>query len=294
MSTYLLPGVAGLVLAYLLGTARLAGGGRTDLRAGVRRVGRVRVAAFLTGCAVVGVALLPPVAAAAQVRLSVHMAQHVLLVLVAAPALAAGAAGLALLSLLPVRRRATVARWRHRARTSPWTSFLRLPATAWLAHVCALWLWHLPAAHDAVLRLEPLHLVEHATLLLTACGVWWHVLSGRPGRTSTGATVSYVAATAVPSAALGAVLTWAGRPLYGEQAAAAARAGVDPLVDQRVAGLVVLVPASTAYLVVTVGLFLPWLLSLADGTTDRPVGDDRPGERPPADPVQPTPEEVLR
>jgi len=75
--------------------------------------------------------------------------------------------------------------------------------------------------------------------------------------------VLYVFAATMPAAALGAVMTFAGTPLYPAQAASAATAGVDPLTDQQVAGLVMWVPPDVVYLLVTVALFLPWLGRLA-------------------------------
>jgi cytochrome c oxidase assembly factor CtaG len=200
------------------------------------------------------------------------MAQHMLLIVVAAPLLAAGSFGLAGLGLLPVRRRARLARWRLALRRSPVTGFLWLPVTAWLAHVLALWGWHLPGAYDAALRSPPLHLLEHACFLLTAWAFWWHVLRTGRLRMPAGLAVLYVAAVSVPSAALGAVLTFASRPLYLDQARAALAAGVDPLVDQQLAGLVMWVPADVVYLAVTVVLFLPWLAALSGG----PSGDTEP------------------
>src|ERR1044071_7557878 len=91
-------------------------------------------AAFLAGCASLGAALAPPFDDWADSRLSAHMIQHELLMVVAAPLLALGRAHWAVLSMLARRQRAVAARLFTLVRWNP--------LVAWVAHGVAVWVWH--------------------------------------------------------------------------------------------------------------------------------------------------------
>jgi cytochrome c oxidase assembly factor CtaG len=72
----------------------------------------------------------------------------------------------------------------------------------------------------------------------------------------------YLVAAIPPGAALGAVLTFPDHPLYPAQAALAVASGVDPLRDQRIAGLVMWVPLDFAFILIAVLVLARWLRSL--------------------------------
>lgn len=217
-----------------------------------RRQQRLRAPAVLTGAVLLLVVSLPPLADRLEERMSTHMAQHMVILTVATPLLAFGSPGPVLLAGLPPSVRRPLARAVHRCP--------RLPApVAWLLFVTALWVWHLPAVYDAAVRSTPVHLLEHACFLVTGWLFWHHLvrLARTPGRGI--AAAAYVAAVVPPGAALGAVLTFPDHPLYPAQAAHAEALGTDPLLDQRIAGLVMWVPLDLVYLAVAIWLFGRWL-----------------------------------
>jgi cytochrome c oxidase assembly factor CtaG len=206
---------------------------------------------------VVGVAG-SPLGELLEERLSTHMVQHLVLMLVAAPLLAFAAPGQPLLAGLPRAVRRPLVRLGHRLHLDG----LLGPHLAWVAYVLALWGWHLPAAYDAALRSETTHELEHATFLLTAWLFWWHLATvGRRRLRGIPATL-YLVASIPPGAALGAVLTFPNHPLYPTQAALAAASGVNPLHDQRLAGLVMWVPLDFAFVLVAVLILARWMRGL--------------------------------
>ncbi|WP_067172043.1 cytochrome c oxidase assembly protein [Microtetraspora niveoalba] len=244
--------------------------------AGARRLGRWRVAAFATGLLALAAALLPPLDHLADERFSAHMGQHMLLMVVAAPLLAAGAPGLVLPLVLPPRWRARLAALRHVSRTA--LRPLYLPVTAWAVHSAVLWIWHLPAAYDLALDVEPVHVAEHACFLAAAWLLWWHVVTPTRHRLCPPVAMLYMFVTALPAAALGAVLTLAPAPLYPSQAAAAAASGVNPLTDQQLAGLVMWVPADVVYFAAIVVFFLAWMGTAERGNDAMTLPSSSPGE----------------
>jgi cytochrome c oxidase assembly factor CtaG len=88
---------------------------------------------------------------------------------------------------------------------------------------------------------------------------WWGLLYGRYGRAGYGAAVFYVFATVLHTGLLGAVLTFAGVPLYSSYLASSAARGADPLGDQQLAGLIMWVPAGVLLTLLGIGLFAAWI-----------------------------------
>lgn len=200
-----------------------------------RAVLRPRTLSYLAGLAVVAVALLSPVDTFADDLLVVHVAQHVLLVLLAAPLLVLARPVPVLLRGLPRAVRTPLLR-------SGGGRALRLGRGPWLAplaaaaHVLVLWGGHVPAVYDAVLADPLLHAAEHVLLLATGGLLWWAVLD--PAGRSVAGTVGRLAAIGLSAGAgmaLGVALLFAPSTWYGSHEQAW-RWGLAPVDDQRAAG----------------------------------------------------------
>jgi putative membrane protein len=217
-----------------------------------------RAAAFAAGLITVLAAQRGPVSAAAERSLHGHMAQHMLLLMVAGPLLAAGGAGLPLTVAAPRRikgwaavvRSTAAARWVRRP--------INLALLAAAIHTAMLWFWHLPRPYSWAEANPAVHAAEHACFIAAAWLLWSTVLSPRAARLSAPVGFLFLFATGMPAAALGAVLTLAPGPIYPAEALA----GPDPLADQQLAGLVMWVPMDVVMLVAAVTLFLRWLVAM--------------------------------
>jgi putative membrane protein len=251
-----LVGLGAAAWGYARGLGTLWSG---DRRRGV--TGR-QVAAFAGGLLALFVALVSPIHSVSAELLWVHMVQHVLLVLVAAPLLVLGAPLVPMTLAVPLGWRRTLRAW-GRIGWIRWTGhLLTRPVTAWVLQFAALWAWHAPKLYDAAARSQGIHALEHLSFLATAILFWWVAL--RPGvhrRLSGGPEVLYVLTAGIQSGALGAVLTFAGSPVYPVYAQTVGRWGVTPLQDQQLAGLIMWIPAGLIYLVVAGALFVRWLLT---------------------------------
>ena len=249
-------GLAAAALIYSLGIARLwkeAGRGRS--------VGLWRAGCLAAGLLTLGLALLSPLDSLAETLFSAHMVQHLLLMLVAPPLLVLGAPSRVALWSFPFHTRRSAGLWWHQRR-----EFRRIlarfssPAVAWVLAVVILLLWHVPGWYQAALSSESLHAAEHLSFLLTGYLFWWVLLrpDGRR-RLNRPASVLYLFAAALPSGLLGALLTFAGRPLYPAQSLGAPLWGLTPLEDQQLAGLIMWMPGGLIYLCTAAGFFLAWL-----------------------------------
>ena len=242
--------VALLVLSgalYAIGIARLwrsAGAGRG--------IARWQVASFAVANTALIVALLSPIDTMSEVLFSVHMVQHELLMLVAAPLLVFGRPLIAFSWALPA-----VARFFNR-RIALWR-VVSAPLVATALHALALWIWHIPSLYQATLRSDAVHAAQHASFLLTAALFWWALIYGRYGRIGYGVAVLYVFFTMAHSGALGALLTFSPNlwyPIYGPTTA---KWGLDAIEDQQLAGLIMWVPAGLILIALGIGIFLAWL-----------------------------------
>ena len=210
--------------------------------------------AFATGWLVLALGLLSPLHALGESLFSAHMAQHELLMTVAAPLLVMGTPLIPFLWALPPRWRRITGQWTTaKSFAGAWRA-LTHPATAFVLHAAAIWVWHLPPFYDATLTSEPLHAAQHASFVVTALLFWWVVLRPSPARGGTLAALGLLFATFMHTGALGAVLTLSSRVLYPAYAGTTAVWGLTPIEDQQVGGLLMWVPGGTAYIIAALAL----------------------------------------
>ncbi|MGN6130408.1 MAG: cytochrome c oxidase assembly protein [Nocardioidaceae bacterium] len=247
-------GVSVLLLAcYARGVVRM----RTHPQ-GRRRQRAWRPAAMAAGVVSLLVVTLPPLGELLEQRLATHMVQHIVMIMVSAPLFALATPGQPLLAGMPAAVRRPLVRLGHRLPGA----VLLAPGVAWVLHIAALWAWHMPAAYDLALDSELVHLCEHACFLLTAWVFWWHLATVAQRRLRGPAALLYVVAAVPPGAALGAMLTFPEHPLYPAQAAHAAASGINPMLDQRIGGLVMWIPLDLVYLAIAVLLMGRWFKSM--------------------------------
>ena len=267
LSPWLLVPGAALLALYLVGLARLWS------RAGLGRgIARREVAAFAGGVVALFAALVWPLDAFGEWSLAAHMGQHMLLLALAPPLLLLGRPAAALAHAVPMRVASATQRLfaplQHAA-----TSALA-PATA--VHVAVMGLWHLPDATAAALAQEGLHWAMHASFLIAGLWFWAAMLHRmRDRETGIGAALVAVIVVMMQMGFVGALLTFAPRPLYAPYLQRAPALGLDALADQQLAGLIMWVPASVPYLVGGLWLLVAWMARL-----DRRSSAAAPRERP--------------
>lgn len=248
----------GIVAPLVISGALYARGAILLRRRGARTPSRGAVAAFAIGWIVVALSLLSPLHEISEQLFSAHMVQHELLMTVAAPLLVLGRPGLVMLWGLPASARGGTARIiRAPAVRSAWRALVR-PLDAWLLHGVAIWAWHIPALFDRTLTSDAVHALQHASFLGSALLFWWSLLFVQR-RAARGASIVYLFTTAVHTGVLGALMSFSRMvwyPAYGDRAAAW---GITPLADQQLAGLIMWIPASVAYLIAALLIIRLWL-----------------------------------
>jgi cytochrome c oxidase assembly factor CtaG/ferredoxin len=210
-----------------------------------------RLAAFLGGLAAIYLALASPIEPFADLLLQVHMVQHLLLMMIAPPLLWLGAPLLPLLRGLPRTLRIF---WAAPLISAPTLRrlFARLthPLVALVVFVAATWVWHAPPVYDLALRSGGWHVAEHACFLTTAMLFWYPVVRPDPARPrwSPWLLVPILFVADVSNTALAALLTFSDRLVYPYYGDMPRLAGISAMDDQAVAGLIMWVPGSAAFL----------------------------------------------
>jgi putative membrane protein len=170
--------------------------------------------------AVLFIAFVSPLCALSSALFSARVFHHVLLVAAAAPLLALA---------FPAR-----------------DGIQRLPLSAlFLAHAVAMWFWHAPGPYAFALSSHAAYWFMEFTLFATAFLMWQAVLARW---THSGAALAVLLGSIVQMGMLGALLTFAARPLFEPHLTTTLDFGLTPLADQQLAGLLMWVPAALPYL----------------------------------------------
>jgi cytochrome c oxidase assembly factor CtaG len=234
------------LLIYLVGWRRLSNRASTP----------VRPALFLSGWAVLALTLTSPLHEAGEKSFTMHMIEHELIMLVATLLLAASGAGAVLAWGLPrPLRLALGGGWKSPVQ-SLWKR-LTEPVTATAVQAVVMWAWHAPILFDRALDNFGWHMAQHLCFFLSALIFWWAMLHPRHGF---GVSAACLFVTSLVGGALGALMSFAASPWYADYAAMGMTGlGLDPVDDQRLAGLIMWIPGGLVHGVAALVMFYRWL-----------------------------------
>jgi len=178
---------------------------------------------------------------------SVHMFQHVLLAFVAPP--------LMLLGLSPSMAARLARLPGLRAITEP------IPAQVIAGLVMVA--WHLPVFYEATLDNEGLHVVEHLTFIASGLVLYWPILAATAVQSrwhmSPGAKLVYMLLATLPQDGVALALIFSRVPFY-EYYTHAPRLieGFSALIDQTIAGAVLMIVGKVTLAVAALVVFFRW------------------------------------
>jgi len=186
----------------------------------------------------------------ADVLLSVHMVEHLLLMSVVPPLLLYGLPVVPVLRGLPefiLRRIAPLMRSPALRHFAHW---LVTPLVAWLLMNATFLGWHVPAAYDFALDHENWHVVEHVCFLTSSILFWWCLIRPWPTKTCTvtWGLLFYLVSADVVNTMLSAFLAFCDRPVYPFYLNHPNPFGVSPLEDQVLGAVIMWVFGSLAFL----------------------------------------------
>lgn len=219
---------------------------RKSKGAALKPVDLRRAGFYALGLLVLLLTLMSPIDDASEKFVSVHMAQHMLLVLIVAPLLAQSRFDLVLPWAISPEDRQRAARFYGRLRKSTLWRLMASPAVVWFVFVASFVAWHSPGLYRAALRHPALHELEHVTLLLSAICFWSMALQLAAG-TQRGAAIIWIATAAVATGLPGALVFLSPHVLYGASASREAAVGW-MIEDQQIGGLIMWILGDLIYL----------------------------------------------
>ena len=231
---------------------------RVNLRHPTNRWQSLRTWAFVAAVATLVLALLSPIDTFSDDLLSIHMVQHMLLMMVAAPLLAASAPGTLALRAASTRVRTGILLPVLHSRVA---GVLTFPVTGWLVFIVALWASHLTDLYNIALTNDAVHAAEHGIYLVAACLFWWPIFSPDPIRWRLHPAARALGMVLqIPAISfLSMILMSASRVLYPAYVGRAAVLGIDPLVDQKAGAAVMWISGTMMFalaVLVLVGLWM--------------------------------------
>lgn len=213
----------GVLIATLLALAAAYAVGICLLRRRGWPLSRGAPLAFAAGWMIAAAALISPLCALSVSLFAARVAQHMILSLIAAPLVAVGLPSLA------------------RGRGSSSAAF---PAAGLFAAL--IWFWHAPAPYALTFASTTAYWAMHVSVISAAVWLWRTLLATGAHRVlpAVGAGVL----SCVQMGLLGALITFAPRPLYAPHALTTAVWGLSPLADQQLGGAIMWAPGGLVFL----------------------------------------------
>lgn len=229
---------------YTLGWRRLRAFGRGQ--AGLATV--PRLLSYWLGLLVLMTSLMSPIDYLGGQLFFMHMIQHLLSMMIAAPLLLLADPFPFLLWGMPKPARQAVGRlFRRDARFRRGLRAATRPAVAWLAFLTVYLGWHEPALYNLALRRGWVHDVQHVTFFLAAMLFWWHAIGAAPhihGRFPVWARMGYLIGAIPPNMMISVAIAFSSTVLYAYYESIPQIWGVTTLQDQMIAGVIMWIPGS--------------------------------------------------
>lgn len=226
--------------------------------------------AYITALILITIALMSPIDVLGGLLFYMHMIQHLLLTMFAAPLLMLANPLPFILWGLPDKQRRTAARWLSQllSKNAPFRKQLKAvtgPGVCWIIMVAFLWGWHDPDMYNSALRSEVVHNLEHITFFLSALLYWWHATGAGPRihkLMSRPARIGYLLAGIPANMLPGIAISFSTSVLYTYYETVPrlpAPFTVSVLSDQTIGGIIMWVPGSMMFIIAALAVIAAWL-----------------------------------
>ncbi|MDE2816649.1 MAG: cytochrome c oxidase assembly protein [Chloroflexota bacterium] len=216
---------------------------------------------FGSGIALILVSLIGPVDTLSAQYFTMHMIQHLLLMLIAPPLLLVGAPVVMVLRGLPpfLQRPVfvTVARNRVMRRVTQTLLHSHVALGLFLA---TLWLWHVPQLYSSAVNDDFVHLLEHTLFFWPSVFFWWNVVDSWPfrARLSAPRRLLYIFFATAGLKLVGVLITVSGQVLYTAYLLPREGSAFAALDDQRIGGLIMWMGGGLYMLLPLAVVFFRW------------------------------------
>jgi putative membrane protein len=204
-----------------------------------------RQACFYGGLGLIAITLVSPLGVLSGELFWAHMAEHLLLADLGALLLVLGLTGPLLQPLL-------------RTTALGWMRHLAHPVPAFGLWAADLFFWHLVGPHEAAVRNDVVHALQHMLFVGFGINMWMALLGPLPKPAWFGnfAKLLYIVVVRLTSTVLANVFVWSNDAFFGVYGPGERGHGISPHTDQVVAGSIMMVEGSILTLCLFCWLFL--------------------------------------
>jgi putative membrane protein len=220
----------------------------------IRKPSSKNITFFILSILSLIIALISPVDPLSDKLGFVHMIQHTLLMMVAAPLLVMSSPDFFIMRSIPSGL------WKLKGIRNVYPKMIKIyrynkPMTIWALYAVTLWLWHLPIFYEAALTNSIVHDVQHLAFFLTSYLFWRVVLDrSEKRRLNSNLGVLYLFVASLHAMILGVLMAFSPVAWYDQYVVTAPVYGFTGLEDQQIAGYIMWMPAGISYFVVAVVL----------------------------------------
>lgn len=233
-----------VALVYVRGWVRIR-------RINLETIENWRVGSFLLGLFLIWLAVASPIATLDHELLTIHMVQHLLLMMLAPPLIWLGAPLKPLLHGLTQGLENVMS---HFFRSPPVQRLGRAiahPAVCWLAAAATLVGWHVPSLFALGMRSGLWHTIEQVSFLASGLLFWWPVV--KPGQGASNGSewpiLLYLFAATLPCDILSGFLVFCDRVVYPLFLSSPPSNGLSAIEDQQCAGALMWTCVTVVYLI---------------------------------------------
>lgn len=247
-----------IVLLVTLGAMHFIGWRNLRRRGRTRFANGWRLASYLTGLSVLGISILSPIDVLSSQLFFMHMVQHLLMMMAAAPLIMLANPFPTFLWALPRNLRTRAGSWFLSGHPLYITlNYLLKPGVTWLVFVTVYLGWHDPELYNLALRNEFVHDLEHITFFGVALLFWWRITGVGPQigkRLSPMIRAAYAISLVPVNMLAGIAITFSESPIYTHYTTVPRLYGISVVDDQTWAGLIMWIPGSMMYILAAIFL----------------------------------------
>lgn len=212
-----------------------------------------RLVAYLAGLGIVAVSLMSPIDLLGGQLFFMHMIQHMLTIMLAAPLLLLANPYPFMIWGLPAGGRRAVTRlFTEDSAFQSGLGAVTRPVVTWLVFLTVYLGWHDATLYNAALRSDWVHDVQHITFFLAAVLFWWPVVGPAPHihkRFPGFARMVYLIGMIPPNMFVGVSIAYATTVIYTYYESVPRIWGVSALEDQMLGGAIMWIPGSMMFII---------------------------------------------
>ena len=241
----------------------------------------LRLASYLSGLGIIAISLMSPIDRLGGQLFFMHMVQHLLFMMLAAPLLWLAEPFPIALWALPNRPRHSVAALFMRdSKFRRGLAHITSPGVAWLTFITIYIGWHDPNAYNAALYYSWVHNLQHITFFGAAMLFWWPVIGAAPhihSRFPGWAKLPYLIGVIPPNMFLGVSIAFATEVRYTYYESIPRIWSFTIMQDQQLAGAIMWIAGSMMFIMAM--LIVLGLMFVNEKSQPGPISPDWDSEQ---------------